>query len=197
MNKNKNYLIIIILIFSIPFLTAYFILQSGINENLGTSNYGKIISPPINTNNFKIIGSSKSTEIKTLDKKWTILYFNNDLSCNSICKEDIYLLKQIHTALGKDIHRVQRSYITDNTKSSNNWFNTMHFLLENYPDLIRLEANIDQETNFILKLKEFTNTRKIFLVDPLGNVILMWPSQFNGKQLLKDLKKLLKHSRIG
>ena len=60
-----------------------------------------------------------------------------------------------------------------------------------------LEANIDQETNFILKLKEFTNTRKIFLVDPLGNVILMWPSQFNGKQLLKDLKKLLKHSRIG
>ncbi|MBS83423.1 MAG: hypothetical protein CMD65_04730 [Gammaproteobacteria bacterium] len=196
MNKNRTYLIIIILVFLIPFLAAYFILQSGVNKTMDTSNYGELIEPPINTNNYQITGSSNSLNINKLDKKWTILYFNNNESCDDICKNDIYLLKQIHIALNKDINRVQRAYLTGNNKGSRKSFQTMHFLLENYPNLIRLEI-INQNKNIITVLNKFTNTKKIFLVDPLGNIVLMWPSQFNGKQLLKDLKKLLKHSRVG
>ena len=37
----------------------------------------------------------------------------------------------------------------------------------------------------------------ILLIDPLGNVILKYSEELQGKKLLKDLKKLLKLSRIG
>jgi cytochrome oxidase Cu insertion factor (SCO1/SenC/PrrC family) len=41
------------------------------------------------------------------------------------------------------------------------------------------------------------NQSSIFLIDPLGNVILKYNEEFQGKKLLKDIKKLLKLSRIG
>ena len=41
------------------------------------------------------------------------------------------------------------------------------------------------------------NQSTIFLIDPLGNVILKYKENFQGKKLLKDIKKLLKLSRIG
>ena len=41
------------------------------------------------------------------------------------------------------------------------------------------------------------NESAVLLVDPLGNVILKYRDDFNGKKLLKDLKKLLKLSRVG
>ena len=47
-----------------------------------------------------------------------------------------------------------------------------------------------------LKGKNHRN-HNLFLVDPNGNVILGYNENFEGKKLLKDIKKLLKLSKIG
>ena len=46
-------------------------------------------------------------------------------------------------------------------------------------------------------LNNISSKTSILLVDPLGNVILRYDNQFEGKKLLKDIKKLFKLSRIG
>jgi len=37
----------------------------------------------------------------------------------------------------------------------------------------------------------------IYLVDPLGNLMMRWPKDPDPKKISSDLKKLLKYSRIG
>lgn len=210
MKRNQISLIIIALVFIVPFIIAYYILQSGMDKDLETSNYGKMIMPHINTSVYKFFGQSKVMAEKPdnkvdkaikLQKIWTILYFNPINDCDKTCKQDIHLLRQIHIALGKDMSRVQRAWLSPPPQykkpNKNNWANVQQYLTNTYPALIRLRVNGKDRNSFIIALQKHTQGRKIFLVDPLGNVILMWPSHFHGKELLKDLKKLLKFSRIG
>ena len=37
----------------------------------------------------------------------------------------------------------------------------------------------------------------IYLVDPLGNVMMRWPAKPDMRRMLKDLERLLKASQIG
>ncbi len=205
--KNQINLIIVALAFIIPFIIAFYILHFEINKEMKTSNYGKIIAR-INTNNYKFFIQPALTvreptyEInKTikLEKIWTILYFNPISNCDDTCKKDIHFLKQIHIALGKDMDRVQRAWLNPapqkENPNMNHWINTQNYISSSYPNFIKLKIN---KNNFIEVLEDHAQQkRKVFLIDPLGHVILMWPSNFHGKKLLKDLKKLLKLSRIG
>jgi len=40
-------------------------------------------------------------------------------------------------------------------------------------------------------------TEHIYLVDPLGNLMLRFPARVDAKRMMKDLKLLLKASQIG
>ena len=57
-----------------------------------------------------------------------------------------------------------------------------------YPALIQLESFVPGT---------FIKGHGIYLVDPLGNIMMYYGFDFAGKELLKDLKKLLKNSNIG
>jgi hypothetical protein len=48
-----------------------------------------------------------------------------------------------------------------------------------------------------LSLEPFELGQGIYVVDPLGNIMMYYSKDFVGKELLKDLKKLLRTSNIG
>ena len=63
-----------------------------------------------------------------------------------------------------------------------------------YPNLIVVS---NQSSTFNKVLNKVKRNHNLFLVDPNGNVILGYNENFEGKKLLKDIKKLLKLSKIG
>ena len=62
--------------------------------------------------------------------------------------------------------------------------------LNNYPKVIVLE-NSESLYNKLTKMEE-----GIFIADPFGKIILGYKQDFVAKGFLKDLKKLLKYSKI-
>ena len=94
------------------------------------------------------------------------------------------MLRQINTALGKDMGRVTR-YILHQSNSSEAYNH-----LNNYPKVIVLE-NSESLYNKLIKMEE-----EIFIADPFGKIILGYKQDFVAKGFLKDLKKLLKYSKI-
>ena len=94
------------------------------------------------------------------------------------------MLRQINTALGKDMGRVAR-YILHQENSSE-----IYNYLNNYPKVIVLE-NSESLYNKLTKMDE-----EIFIADPFGKIILGYKQDFVAKGFLKDLKKLLKYSKI-
>ena len=61
-------------------------------------------------------------------------------------------------------------------------------------DLIKAKITSERLTNSLSKFPE----NAIYLIDPIGNFMLYYkPQGINIKFVLKDLKRLLKYSRIG
>jgi hypothetical protein len=104
--------------------------------------------------------------------------------CDKKCQDNTHMLRQINTALGKDMGRVAR-YIIHKDKSSD-----ISNFLNNYPKVVVLD---DSETlyNRLVKMDG-----RIFIADPFGKIILSYKQDFIAKGFLKDLKKLLKYSKI-
>jgi len=191
-NNSQLKLLFIFIIFTFPFMISYFILNDyNSGQDLTTTNYGKFIDPPINITpiNTSVIMKKENSE-NIFNRKWTLIQFEHDI-CSKRCFDVRFLLKQINIALGKDMNRVQRVFLSYNKMKSKD----VSEMTDNYPNLILIN-NEPRDLHIIIN--EISNNQSmVLLVDPLGNVILAYRDDFNGKKLLKDLKKLLKLSRIG
>ena len=189
MKSNQIKLVLIILIFILPFIISFLLLDDYTEDKeWETTNYGELIKPILPITNIKINTASDISNTNSLNGKWSLLYYlKND--CLETCEDNIYLLRQVNTALGKDMDRLQRILMFDDNVEYSSDF------LTSYPGLIYI---YDKPNSLHGLLSRASNGKSsILLIDPLGNVILKYNEELQGKKLLKDLKKLLKLSRIG
>jgi hypothetical protein len=114
----------------------------------------------------------------------------DELECGVLCKEVLRETRQIRRALGRDRDRVQRLFYLDGSEPD------MKFFTDEHPELIVLqpESPAGQELLAAIGGRE---SGDIFLADPLGNLIMRFPSGTGMRGIHKDLKLLLKISRIG
>jgi hypothetical protein len=66
-------------------------------------------------------------------------------------------------------------------------------LLKEYPQLLRYTLNPDAYGREIPD----NLAPQLWIVDPLGNLVLRYPPETNGKDVLNDLRQLMKISNIG
>ena len=163
----------IILVLLSPFILAYYYFINDAASSRGTTNYGTFLKEQV------IIDANH----KLSDEYWMIVQVIPE-NCDTKCQENTHMLRQINTALGKDMSRVKRIIIFEKNIQKNNVY------IKNYPKVIVLE-NSEKIYNKLSKMEE-----RIFVADPFGNIILGYKRDFVPKGLLKDLKKLLKFSKI-
>ena len=170
---GKIKFLLIVSVFITPFIFAQYFSISNVTDTRGTTNHGTFLTEEIT-----II---PQTELK--DEHWIILQVIPAI-CDKKCQDNTHMLRQINTALGKDMGRVAR-YIIHEDKSPE-----ISNFLNNYPKVVVLE---DSETlyNKLVKMDG-----RIFIADPFGKIILGYKQDFIAKGFLKDLKKLLKYSKI-
>ena len=147
----------------------------------GRTNFGQLLLPPNQLEQTQLVDQEqKPWSQEEADKRWLVIYLTPQ-ECDKSCQEATHLLRQINVALGKEAHRVTRFLV-----KQKGLYNEP--LQQQYPALIQLTS---QAVDF------FEKGEGIYLVDPLGNIMMFYPQDFVGKQLLKDLKKSLKNSNIG
>ena len=169
---GKIKFLLIILVFISPFLFAYYYFINDATTIRGTTNYGTFLKEQV------IIDSKLSSN----DQYWMLLQLISD-DCNTQCQDNTHMLRQINTAVGKDMDRVRRYVIFNKNNEKNSVY------LKNYPKVIVLD-NSEKLYNKLSKMEE-----RIFIADPFGNIILGYKKDFSPKGLLKDIKKLLKYSK--
>ena len=170
---GKIKFLLIVSVFVAPFIFAQYFSMNNATDTRGTTNHGVFLSEEIN------ITPQNLSE----DEHWIILQVIPTI-CDKKCQDNTYMLRQINTALGKDMGRVAR-YILHQENSPQ-----IYNYLNNYPKVIVLE-NSETLYNKLTKMEE-----GIFIADPFGKIILGYKQDFVAKGFLKDLKKLLKYSKI-
>jgi hypothetical protein len=129
-----------------------------------------------------------------LKNKWTLLYWGAG-SCSARCRTDLYNTRQVRVALDRDMDRVQRVYVAEGECCD--WA----YLSAQHPDLITLRATPDAAPLLAL-LPHFNGIKpldadRIYVIDPLGNLMMSYAPDAKPKGMLEDLKRLLGLSHVG
>lgn len=153
------------------------------------SNHGVLIDPPTPLPNETLrLADGSNTEPDVLRHVWTLLYLDQG-DCTELCREALYRSRQVRTALGKESERIQRVFLRGSDTD----------LADEHPDLIIADAGSPGARDLVAAFPASAqpDTGNIYLVDPLGNLMMRFPLEDNPRGMLLDLKKLLKLSRIG
>ena len=127
-----------------------------------------------------------------LNGKWTLLLVESG-ACEAACRARLYDTRQVRLALDRDMKRVQRVLIAEGGCCD------AEFLHDQHPDLDLIQRGAAAPVLALLPQDNAGAARapRVYLIDPLGNLMMFYPTGAKPKGMLEDLKRLLRLSSIG
>ena len=184
----RRMLLLLAAIFFLPFIVGTGLFWSGWRPQK-FANHGQLLQPPLvlpESGLSDIEGNALPTS--RLRGKWLLVKLGHE-PCRTACGDELQQMQQVHIALNKEQSRVQRVFIASDASQS------LADLHGRFPDLqlARLDST-DSGKNWP---RVFTGSgSELYLVDPLGNVIMRYDDPPDMRGVLKDLERLLKYSWI-
>lgn len=191
--KSRMFLIGVFAVFFGPLLLAtwlFYVPNSWMSSK--TQNHGELIQPAKPLDELKLTSiSGENWSKQHFIGKWTLLYIGDE-NCDLYCEASLFKMRQVRLTLGRDSERVQRKYLgIDNEKNKQ----TINEIMQAYPQMQVNWFKLSRITNSLTLYKLQKNF--IYLIDPLGNLMMQYSQDATSKGMQKDLKRLLKVSKIG
>jgi cytochrome oxidase Cu insertion factor (SCO1/SenC/PrrC family) len=135
-------------------------------------NYGELIAPQ----------PRSEAAFQELRGKWVLVTFDA-AACDAYCERKLYFMRQVRTAQGKDQARIERMWVITDGGAPR-------------PEVLAAFAGTR-----IARLNPAgfpgDPADHVYLVDPLGNLMMRFPRDPDPSKMLKDLQRLMKYSQVG
>lgn len=201
-NRSRVVLILLILLFAAPIAIPWLALK---NETLyellhpkSTKSFGDLISParPLADIHFIQLDGT-DYPIDNMHQKWSYLYIS-DRGCDQDCIDSLTKVRDARYAQSGDALRVNYYLILTNYNQQNDLAN----LIKEHPRMTVLTLDNKVAAQFLDQFRidgesSVLEAGRVYLVDPIGNLMMSYPQGFHRDGLLKDLKKILHYSQIG
>lgn len=189
--KHRIKFVALILVFLSPFIAgwlAFYVFEI----RPESSHYGTLVQP-VRPLAFPSMLSIDQRELSSpFWKKWTFVIIDNQ-GCQQQCRQNLYYLRQMRIALGRDTERVQNVLLLAQPAGAD----IINFL-KGYPALTVIDsADLNLTQQFRLEGIIPGEFPMIYLIDPAGNLMMTFPAINQPKSILSDLRRLLKVSQIG
>ena len=176
---------------------ALVLLQSGWRP-ARTKNHGELVQParPLSDVELTTLDGPR-LRLSELKGKWTLVYFG-PADCLKPCTDNLYKMRQVTAAQGKEAHRVQRLMVVTDPKALD-W---LRYTMKDYPGMRVATGPADAvrrlATEFAVPVgTPMDGLHRVYVVDPLGNFMMSYPADADPRGMHKDLGLLLKASQIG
>jgi cytochrome oxidase Cu insertion factor (SCO1/SenC/PrrC family) len=155
------------------------------------ANYGELVAPRLLPAAALERLDGKPFSLQDLRGKWVLVQLDAG-ACDAWCERKLYFMRQIRTAQGKDAPRIERLWLLEGAQSPK-------------PELLaaiegthvaRLGAG-RLAAEFPVVAGNGRPADHIYLIDPLGNLMMRFPREPDPTRMIRDLQRLLKYSQIG
>jgi len=179
-SRNLRMLGMLAGLFLLPLLAAFWMYYGTDWRPAGRVNHGELIIParPLPAADGLFHG------------KWSLVYIG-DGQCDEACRKSLYLMRQTRLSLNADVKRVVRVFLATSNCCARD------FLSSEHPDLKVVDATGSSTEALLRVFPAGQRSESVFVVDPLGNLMMRFDVRQDPKGLLTDLKKLLTLSHIG
>lgn len=174
--RGRAQLALLALFFAAPLALAW--LAWGLDWAPGaTSNYGELVTPP---------RPLAGPPLEALRGKWLLVTFDA-AACDAYCEKKLYFMRQLRRAQGKDQERIERLWLLTDAGRPRA---ALRAAIEG--------THVERAGNLAARFPAAgAVTDHIYLVDPLGNLMMRYPRDPDPKPMIQDLQRLLRTSRIG
>ena len=188
-------LVIIAAMFLLPLLLAWFMYNGTIAYKPAmTRNFGQLVEPPLplDWKDASLIpgdGSPGAAAAEEFSRHWVILYRVAD-HCPESCLREVSALRQIHLAAGRNQDRIRIALLLQNDAG----YQVESDLREMYP-VFQLIGDPSGRIGTTLE-RTASGPGAVYLIDPLGNIMMTYKGGADPNHLKQDLKRLLTWSKL-
>lgn len=184
-SSGKLTLFLVALAFFGPMAIATWMYFSGQDVRTG-ANHGVLLSPVENLGD--TVPDSALLD-SAGERLWRVVYVGLD-DCGESCVAALYKQRQTWKMLGREMDRVGRVFLHGDTAPDSIFIDGEH------PDLL-VSRDDALASRLLERLPDGVTGGGFFLIDPNNNLVLYFQPDIEPKDLVSDLKRLLKISQIG
>ncbi|MFM9914114.1 MAG: SCO family protein [Methylophilaceae bacterium] len=184
-SSGRKTLLILAVVFLMPFTLAATLHLVGWKAS--ARSYGELVNPPQSLQLPDLSDAQgQPFSAKQWEKKWTMVMVAS--ACEAACQAQLQTLQNLRTSLAKDTERLQLILLlTADSK-----------ILPPQKVTVLMGADVaDFSSQFKVAGQPTPQAGRVYLVDPLGNLMMSYASGFEPKGVRHDLTRLLKNSWAG
>ena len=191
-NKHKGRwkLFLVILVCASPIILSY--LTYYVIKPQSRTNYGAFIDPrdyPIPELGTHAL-DGKPIALDAYKGKWIMLQVDG-AECRAACEKKLHDMRQLRLAQGKEMERIERVWLITDDKPLDT------ILMREFDGTHMLRAKAEAVRAWLPVEESSTMADHIYMIDPLGNLMMRFPKDADPNKIKKDIVKLLKASSIG
>ncbi|MDD5387730.1 MAG: hypothetical protein PHD37_00170 [Gallionellaceae bacterium] len=169
-------LLLLMSLFAAPALAAWVVHQ--VWQPTTVASYGELLPPAMPRFIGMTDAAGQPADLASLQGRWLLLTVVNG-DCGPDCRQQVYLARQVRVAQGREQERVAQALIQADGAMPVEQAGLLAYRVPNSA------------------LADWPDPVRTYIVDPLGRVMLRFPVAADGKGMLRDLRQLLKASKIG
>ena len=193
-NKFRWMLILLVLMMAIPIGLGWLLIR---NPHLltGQVNNGHLIIPAMPIERTRLIGFDRFSieNISELEARWVMVHLISEKGCSKPSLEALHTTRQLRLMLGKDLFRIRRLAIVSESLSSQQ----AKLCWTGHDYLLRTRLSVELKADIEEGIGQVVVDGMVFLMDPLGNLMMWYEPGFDPYKIKKDLTRLLHVSQIG
>jgi hypothetical protein len=198
--RNFRTLALLAVLFLLPLVGSAWLYYGTQWRPAGHVNHGELIEPPRRLPAItlpRLIPRASSgapaqlhwTPAPLFRGEWSLVYIG-DGRCDAGCRRTLEIMRATHLSLGEDMTRVAPLFlVTGNCCAAD--------LAPDRPALLILDASGSAGSSLLAQFPKAGRAHSIYVVDPLGNLMMRYDVRRDPRGLLLDLMKLLRLSQIG
>jgi len=189
---------ILLFLFASPFVLSWWMYHfTELGRDGGAYSHGHLILPPRPMQDLILSEPGDAGRDRHLYGKWNLLYISGG-KCDQRCDQRLALMKQLSLAAGKDSYRLQRVLMITGLENKH----VYEEQLKQYRGVLVViinDADMEHMADLFRHGDEVRplDADRLYLIDPLGNLLMSYAPEVDPNGIIKDLKRLLKYSRIG
>lgn len=155
-------------------------------------NHGELLLPVQPLSMLELASpEGEAINLASIEGVWFYVYVGEG-ACGLDCEAGLFKVRQLRALLGRDLQRVQYLYTALDTPAMNSAQGLR-------PDHPRMSIGQPSSENTAAQTKAFGDGAigSIYLLDPHGNLVMRYGKDAKSKGMLRDMRRLLKVSKIG